>query len=142
MPTANQPGCSAVQCFLAIGLTKYIVLSKLPSVSISYSPYSLRVAAIDFEIFEVENSTRLINCIPRLANLTEKLPNLNIPIYIVIPDNIYSKAEKSFNDPSHQKLLKSDKNLILYSTLFDNLDLLDTKQIAVKDFLNAVSIKM
>jgi len=93
-------------------------------------------------LFEVENSTRLINCIPRLANLTEKLPTLNIPIYIVIPDNLYSKAEKSFNDPSHQKLIASDKHVILYSTLFDNLDLLDTKKIEPKDFLNAVSLKM
>ncbi|MGN6601592.1 MAG: DNA methyltransferase [Ginsengibacter sp.] len=93
-------------------------------------------------LFEVENSTRLINCIPRLANLTEKLPTLNIPIYIVIPDNIFSKAEKSFNDPSHKKLLASDKHVILYSTLFDNLDLLDSKEIEPKDFLNAVSIHM
>ena len=93
-------------------------------------------------LFEVENSTRLINCIPRLANLTEKLPTLNVPIYIVIPDNIFSKAEKSFNDPSHQKLIVSDKHVILYSTLFDNLDLLDTKKIEAKDFLNAVSIRM
>lgn len=95
----------------------------------------------DFMLFEVENSTRLINCIPRLANLTERLPNLRIPIYIVIPDKIYSKAEKAFNDPSNLKLISTDRHLILYSKLFDNLDLLDSNKINPSDFLNAVSIK-
>jgi len=96
----------------------------------------------NYILFEVENSTRMINCLPRLANLTERLPNLKIPIYIVIPDNIYSKAENAFNDPSNIKLFSANRHLILYSQLFDNLDLLETKKIKPQDFLNAVSMNM
>lgn len=96
----------------------------------------------EYLLFEIENSTRLINCIPRLANLTEKLPHLRVPIYIVIPDNIYNKAITSFNDPSNKKLIASDRYLIKYSVLFDNIDFLENKRIDVKNFISAVSEKV
>jgi len=96
----------------------------------------------EYLLFEVENSTRMINCIPRLANLTEKLPFLRIPIYIVIPDTLYNKAISSFNDPSNKKLIESDRFIILYSKFLDNLDLLDNKRLDVKNFIEAVSEKV
>ncbi len=93
----------------------------------------------EYLLFEIENSTRMVNCIPRLANLTEKLPHLRVPIYIVIPDSLINKAINSFNDPSNNKLIASDRYLIKYSTLFDNLDLIENKKIDIKNFLGAIA---
>lgn len=96
----------------------------------------------EFILFEIENSTRMINCIPRLANLTERLPNLRIPIYIVIPDKLFEKAGRLFSDPSNKKLILSEKYVIKYSKLFENLDLLENKKLDINNFLSAVAIQM
>lgn len=90
-------------------------------------------------LFEVENSTKMINCIPRLANLTEQLPNLRIPIYIIIPENTYKIAKERFRDPSNIKLINSDRYIIRYGKLFDHIDLLENDRLNIADFLGAVS---
>ncbi len=97
----------------------------------------------EYILFEVENSTRMINCIPRLANLTQEISTLRIPMYIVIPDSLQSKAQKELGTGSSKKLLENnDCRLILYSKLIENLDLLESGHIKAEDFLKAVSVNL
>jgi len=54
----------------------------------------LKDRTIPVALFEVENTTRAMTCIPRMGNLTQLLPHLNIPTFIVAPDGEKRHIEK------------------------------------------------
>src|SRR5207302_587049 len=72
--------------------------------------------------FEIENSTGVVPGIQRLANLTETLPHLRIPTYVVIPDKFRSRARAILDSPSGRSLGSSQ--VIVYSKLLHHIDLL------------------
>lgn len=57
-------------------------------------------------LFEVEHTTGVSTCIPRLANLRSLLPHLAIPAFIVGPDSLLSRAARQFTMASSKSLLQ------------------------------------
>lgn len=89
--------------------------------------------------FEIENSTGVAPGILRLANLTGKLPHLNIPTYVIIPDKFKNKAKKIFQSPGGKMLGDEHRKFIVYSRLLHHIDLLENGQIEAKKILSAIS---
>ncbi|MFB3897571.1 MAG: hypothetical protein ACE14V_14845 [bacterium] len=91
--------------------------------------------------FEVENSTGVVPGIQRLANLTEALTNIKIPIYLIIPDKFKNMAERIFESESGKRLSNELRKYILYSELLHNIDLLDKKIIKPAELFDSIAHK-
>jgi 16S rRNA G966 N2-methylase RsmD len=71
-------------------------------------------------LFEVENTTRAMTCIPRMANLTALLPHLAVPTFIVAPDTLERKVKQELSSPSAQRLRRAGTGgwyYVLYTEL-------------------------
>jgi len=68
-----------------------------------------------YKIFEVENSTRVSNCIPRIANFTRSVV-VKIPVYIIIPDNLIRTVKSALNSRSSRVLIDGNEELWRYLT--------------------------
>lgn len=76
--------------------------------------------------FEVENSTSIYSGILRMADLLALQPNLDIPLYIVVPDERLEKALGEIKRPvfqSMQKRLSSMCRALTYSAVDELVDL-------------------
>jgi hypothetical protein len=89
--------------------------------------------------FEIENSTGIVPGIQRLANLTEKLPHLRIPSYVVIPDKFRNRANTIFASPSGRALGDESRKIVVYSKLLHHIDLLKRKIIPPAALLDSVA---
>ena len=65
----------------------------------------LRKRTIPVALFEVEHTTGVTTCIPRLANLTTMLSTLAIPVFIVGPDALLARTTRKLQTPSGQLLV-------------------------------------
>jgi hypothetical protein len=89
--------------------------------------------------FEIENSTGVVPGVQRLANLTEGLPHLRIPSYVVIPDKFRGKARAIFDSPSGRSLGDESRKIVVYSKLLHHIDLLKRKIIKPADLLESIA---
>ncbi|HKC64683.1 MAG TPA: DNA methyltransferase [Pyrinomonadaceae bacterium] len=89
--------------------------------------------------FEIENSTGVVPGIQRLANLTEKLPHLRIPSYVVIPDKFRGRANAILNSPSGRALGDDSRKIVVYSKLLHHIDLLKRKIIQPAALLDSIA---
>ena len=76
--------------------------------------------------FEIEHTTSIYSGLLRMADLITMQPNLNIPLYIVAPDERREKVEKEINRPVFSKALKQSLpqicHYIPYSTLLEKVE--------------------
>ena len=93
----------------------------------------LKNRTIPVALFEVENTTRAMTCIARMGNLTQLLPHLSIPTFIVAPDGDKRHIEKRL-DAVTSKIISAGRpelwRYILYSDLLrlhDHVTAGDTK---------------
>jgi hypothetical protein len=89
-------------------------------------------------LFEIENSTQGMNCIPRMGNLTIALPHLRIPTYIIAPDKYENVIVRQLTSISSQYIQREDKTAwkyILYSDLLYGIDLFEKKKITGEELL-------
>jgi len=71
--------------------------------------------------YKVERSTIINNGVNRFRNLFTEIPNLNIKVYIVIPEKRESEAKKKINSPANIKEGISDKiKIIMFSEVMGN----------------------
>lgn len=93
-------------------------------------------------LFEVENSTRGMNCIPRMGNLTLALPHLRIPTYIVAPDKDERVIVQQLTTMSSRHIQGQERHVwkyILYSDLLYNIDLFERGKITAEQLLKRVA---
>jgi len=88
--------------------------------------------------FEIENSTGVTPGIQRLANLTGKLPHIQIPTYVVIPDKFRNIARKIFESPSGMMLGDKHRRVIVYSKLLHAIDLLHKGLLHPAELLSSI----
>jgi hypothetical protein len=75
--------------------------------------------------FEIESTTTIYSGLLRMADLTTMQPNLNIPIYLVAPDERRDKVIKEVNRPTFSKRtppLNSICSFISFTALEQNME--------------------
>ncbi len=76
--------------------------------------------------FEIEHTTTVYSGLLRLADLITMQPNINIPLYIVAPDEREEKVKREINRPVFAQALKqplpSICRFIPYSALLDKVE--------------------
>ena len=74
----------------------------------------------NYAAFEIESTTSIYSGILRMADLISKLPNINIPLYIVAPDDRRKKVFEEVNRPVFSNLSPKMSDIcrfISFSTL-------------------------
>lgn len=93
--------------------------------------------------FEVESTTSIYSGILRMSDLISMQPNLNIPLYIVAPDDRRNKVFKEVNRPTFSRLsppLPEICRYIPFSTLKNRVEELESVITYLKpEFLEEIS---
>jgi len=93
--------------------------------------------------FEIEHSTQVYSGILRMADLIAMQPNINIPLYIIAPDERRDLVMRQVNRPTFLRLsppLNETCRFISYSSLLDSVSKVSPFLRHVKpDFLEEVS---
>ncbi len=93
--------------------------------------------------FEVESTTSIYSGILRMSDLISMQPNLNIPLYIVAPDDRRDKVFKEVNRPTFSRLsppLPEICRYIPFSTLKNRIEELESVITYLKpEFLEEIS---
>ena len=85
--------------------------------------------------FEIESTTSIYSGLLRMADLISMQPNLNIPLYLVAPDDRREKVIKEINRPTFSRLSQpmfEICNFISFSTLIENIE-------KTKEFVNRLN---
>ncbi|GAB4525440.1 MAG: hypothetical protein OHK0046_41310 [Anaerolineae bacterium] len=76
--------------------------------------------------FEIEHTTSIYSGLLRMADLVTMQPNINIPLFIVAPDERREKVEREINRPVFSRALKQPLpqicRYIAYSTLKEKIN--------------------
>ena len=93
--------------------------------------------------FEIESTTSIYSGILRLADLIAMQPNINIPLYIVAPDDRRSKVIDEVNRPVFSKLPRPMSQICKYIAFSSLYTRIPTNSSVIKylspDFLDELS---
>jgi len=74
-------------------------------------------------LFEVENTTKFVKGIRRMADLTVSVPHLAVRCFLIAPDGVEQQLVNSLQAPSVREVVQYENwYYILYSTLMDYID--------------------